>query len=231
MKKMGMILLAVWLLTGCSSNLHTGISIDWVDFIVWDGEEYDGMFTGALADPAYVGRELGKVKFKVAEKVYDPEYKTKNGDAAFLEKGTRLYSVKGRPDLIAVPSQDSIKGYKLYGSSDTPYKLNFKDIPIDKVRKIEIYKTSMTERAELLSTMENRNKMNQLYQLLSSSKEDSSFQPDSAEKDSVQYKLIFYTGDPVAIQFDLDFDGKTYYWFPEDISIVPQEIDGFIRAK
>src|SRR3954467_12899179 len=117
-KTFSLCLLVMFILVGCRSPLPQNVVIDWVDFVKWNGVEYDGIFNGVLADESFLDKKIGEVKFRVADHVSDPEYKTKDGDAAFHEKGTPIYSIKGEPNIIAVKSSDAIKGYSVYYSRE-----------------------------------------------------------------------------------------------------------------
>src|SRR3954465_11272913 len=111
-KSISLLILVIIILAGCkSSPFGQNAVIDWVDFIKWNGKMYDGIYSGVLADEQYIGEKLGEVKFKVADNVSNPEYKTKNGDAAFHEKGSEIFTIKGHPDLLAVKSSRAINGY------------------------------------------------------------------------------------------------------------------------
>jgi hypothetical protein len=48
-----------------------------------------------------LGPVYAHVKFKVSGNVCDPNYRLKDGDAAFLDPGTPIYQVNGHP-----PSQE-----------------------------------------------------------------------------------------------------------------------------
>jgi hypothetical protein len=91
----------ITMMSGCD-KLQNTISqpktiIDWVNFVKLNGITYS-------ADLTYAGRELEKsdlgsayanVKFKVADNISDSNYMIKDGDAAFLEAGTPVYTVNG----------------------------------------------------------------------------------------------------------------------------------------
>jgi hypothetical protein len=53
-------------------------------------------------DPALIGRRIGEVKFTLSEKVHSSYYINRNGDAAFLDIGTGIYSLKSNDKAIAV---------------------------------------------------------------------------------------------------------------------------------
>jgi hypothetical protein len=83
---------------GCSN-----VQIDWVDFIVVGTTQY---VAGPGLQPAIGESDLGavvaQVKFKVAGNVCDPNYKLKDGDAAFLEPGSPIYQITGQPPAKAL---------------------------------------------------------------------------------------------------------------------------------
>lgn len=109
-------------------------------FIKWDGEDYTALYSGVLADEQYISKEIGTVNFKVADNVTNTSYKTKDGDAAFHEKGTRLFSIEGQEDLLAVKDESVVNGYRVYSAKeDTENKWDFNNLPLDKVQHIEIY--------------------------------------------------------------------------------------------
>ena len=46
-----------------------------------------------------LGPVVARVKFKVAGNVCDPNYRLKDGDAAFLDAGTPIYQINGQPAI------------------------------------------------------------------------------------------------------------------------------------
>lgn len=226
MKKWWLLLLAAFMLTGCRStpfDVHS--VIDWVDFIKWNGTEYNGIHSAVLSNESYVGEKLGEVKFKVSDNVTNPSYKIKNGDAAFHEKGTEIYSIEGYPHLIAVVSEHAINGYRLYFSrDDMEYQWHFKDMPHDQVQKIEIYHEN-----SLITEWTNKEDVKSFLGLLEKSKPNSAFQPDTVERDPEYYDMIFYTDGPLSYKYNLHYDGDTYYWHPWDTNILSDEIEPFLQ--
>ncbi len=76
-------------------GLKSGIEIDWVDFIVLNDINYHRAYLDNYKlEKDKVGKVIGKVEFTVANNIYNPKYKVKNGDAAFLEKGTKIYKLE-----------------------------------------------------------------------------------------------------------------------------------------
>ncbi len=130
--------LCVFLSTGCApiegtapnaapsttSNSETtepthalGAIVDWADVIRFEGITYM-----AASEAGGVGRPLRKedlgpkfaeVKHRLQGNVDDPAYRTKNGDAGFLEAGTPVYEVKGYDPSFRLAAYDG-KTLKLY---------------------------------------------------------------------------------------------------------------------
>jgi len=96
------LILASCSIRGINSNIS---SIDWVDFVILGDIHYMGNYSGGnkLLEESIEG-VIGEVKFNVSDNIKDTNYKVKNGDAAFLPKGTKIYKLKGyKPEFrIAV---------------------------------------------------------------------------------------------------------------------------------
>jgi hypothetical protein len=72
--------------------------IDWVNFIQVGSTQYvAGQQPSTVVQESDLGPVFAHVKFKVSGNVCDPNYKVKDGDAAFLDPGTPLYLVSGHP--------------------------------------------------------------------------------------------------------------------------------------
>lgn len=231
MKKLGVFIFLLLVLTGCGhAPFESYAEIEWVDFIKWDGQEYDGIQNGELADRKLIGNRIGEVKFNVSENIHTTGYKIKDGDSAFHEKGTKIYEIKGEPNLIAVKSSRSINGYDVYYSrEDGKYRWHFKDMPIDKVNKIEIFLSDSSNSYKPITNIYEPEKVRQFLGILKNSKENPDFQPKTENGDPSYYQMVLYTGDPIAYKYDIQFDGHTYYWHPWESSILSNEIQDFIN--
>jgi hypothetical protein len=72
--------------------------IDWVDFIQVGSTQYVvGPGSATTLQESDLGPAYAKVKFKVSGNVCDPNYRLKDGDAAFLDPGDTIYAIKGYP--------------------------------------------------------------------------------------------------------------------------------------
>jgi hypothetical protein len=82
-----------WQHSDCSTTM-----IDWVNFVQVGSTQYlYGTVSSAELQESDLGPVFARVQFKVNENVCDPNYRPKDGDAAFLEPGTPIYQVKGKP--------------------------------------------------------------------------------------------------------------------------------------
>jgi hypothetical protein len=89
---------ALLFITGCQlpGSTTCNTSIDWVNFIQVGSTQYvAGPGWSVALQEGDLGPVYAKVKFKVSGNVCDPNYKLKDGDAAFLDSGTEIYQVNG----------------------------------------------------------------------------------------------------------------------------------------
>ena len=102
--------IAALLLTACrlpgSAQDCSTVQIEWVDFIQIGSTQYvAGPGAPTTLQESDLGPVVGHVKFKVAGNVCDPNYRPKDGDAAFLDRGAPIYQVVGRPTSQAVAAK------------------------------------------------------------------------------------------------------------------------------
>ena len=219
-------------LGGCIPFMGGQTVIDWVDFIQWNGHDYNGVHNSEIADASFIDKEIGEVRFKVADNVSNSSYQLKDGDAAFHEKGTKLYSIKGEDNIIAVKDKAAINGYRIYFAIDnSKYKWHFEDVSLDQVKKIEIYKSATPAGNQQIATITDEAGMENFLDILSNSKETPAFQPNTSTGDPISYQIILYTDDPIAYKYNVQFDGITYFWHPSDTAILSDDIRHFISEK
>jgi hypothetical protein len=79
---------------GACSTGH-GVSIDWVDFVQWNGITYLAATAPAAAGASQptLGAQLATTKRKLDGNETDPSHKIQEGEAAFLEAGTPIYAL------------------------------------------------------------------------------------------------------------------------------------------
>lgn len=237
MKSWIMIIGIVLFLSGCSNinnnNVNNPIkgnaAIDWVDFVKLNGDTYTGLHESVLKNPRDVTNDVvGEVEFKVGDVVTNGNYKTKAGDAAFLEIGTKLYRVTGfeTDELIAAQDDRRIGGYRLYAAEGYAKKrgLHYKDMPKDKVERIELYRSNETT---AFNTLLNDEK-DQFIQLLENGENKQSYTPQNQDGDPIYYNMVFYTDGPIAYAFSLADDGINVFFHPWSTRIVDDEIRKWI---
>jgi len=100
-------------LPGSSSSCNA--QIDWINFIQVGSTQYvAGPQSPTILQKSDVGPVYAHVKFKVSGNVCDPNYRLKDGDAAFLDPGTPIYQVNGHPpsDQLAASFNGSMVVYR-----------------------------------------------------------------------------------------------------------------------
>jgi hypothetical protein len=93
---------AILLQASCSRGGTVKYEIDWVDFIRFNGITY----LRTVQPLPYSEEELeyfDEIHFRVDVNIDAPGYQIKDGDAAYLDEGTRIYSISGySPDFRLV---------------------------------------------------------------------------------------------------------------------------------
>lgn len=122
------------MLSGC------GISqtiIDWVDFVKLNDIQY--LRNNYSINANDLGSQIGEVKFRLSGNINDPNYNAKNGDAAFLEKGSPIYTVNDYKSSfrIAARSSNHIIVYQVFSNPNAKIGADIADI-FNKVEYIGI---------------------------------------------------------------------------------------------
>ena len=108
-----LLLMAACQVSGSSPTCNA--QIDWVNFIQVGTTQYvAGPQAPTVLQETDLGPVYAHVKFKVSGNVCDPNYRLKDGDAAFLDAGTPIYQVNGqRPaEQLAARFSGQIVVYK-----------------------------------------------------------------------------------------------------------------------
>lgn len=101
-------------------SCNTSINIDWVNFIKFGGITYIGdLNQGRALKESDLGPEFAKVKFKLSGNVSDPGYHAQDGDAAYLNPGTPVYTVKGYKPTFRLAARDSDSNRLVLFEADT----------------------------------------------------------------------------------------------------------------
>ncbi len=93
------VILSCLCLASCTSYQGGGsgqnVIIDWVSFVRFGGVTYLEASPGRPLKEGDLGPVFATVKFKLDGHISDPGYQARDGDAAFLDAGTQVYTVKG----------------------------------------------------------------------------------------------------------------------------------------
>lgn len=229
MKKICILFICLLFLVSCNSisQPFSHTIIDWVDFVKINGKEYDALYSVIIADPKNIGEKIGEVKFKVSDNVSNPSYRTKDGDAAFWNKGTEIFSVIDREDLIAIQDKSSVNGYRIYysRSEDSNFNFHYEDINLETINKIELYDGNTI----LINTLEDEKDINDLLSILNEGTVSSSFSPNTTHGDPATYQIVLYGEEKIGYYYSLFFDGNVWFWHPWDTSIVSNEIELYFK--
>jgi hypothetical protein len=228
--------LAILVLASCAKPLFStqNTIIDWVDFVKLNGMTYEGMHHSAvLADPGLVTDQVaGVVKFNVEQNVSNPSYQIKDGDAAFLEKGTELYVIAGiDPEYcIGVKNNSVINGYKIYRNRDyeSGPSWKFQDLDQSKVKTIKIYEGY--NGSEQLVEYKGEEIL-QILDLLNSSEQVLNYEPYTKEGDLKYYRMVLMDGNPIVQVHTVNKDDINYYWHPDSTQLLSVSISEYLRAE
>ncbi|WP_440705824.1 hypothetical protein [Heyndrickxia oleronia] len=223
MKKLLFIILFLVLLSACSPS-H--IVIDWVDFMQINGKHYTGSQQLVISKQTLVKDKIGEVRFEVNEHVKNPKYKIKEGDAAYLSKGTSVYSIEGYPDhsIVAVEDKTKIHGYKLYRTDNAePLDVN----TMDKVQRIEVYMSDGIKPIKQIKSLTGE-EVKEFIEILEAGTVNSAYLPDTS-KDPQMFDFVCYTAAPIAYRDTVFFDGKVYYWYSSELTIIDDGIVNYLK--
>ncbi|KRF44016.1 hypothetical protein ASG93_03660 [Paenibacillus sp. Soil787] len=217
-----MLLLTIALLSGCWGIGGQAI-IDWVDFLKLNGISYSHYWNAVLMDPAKIGVKIGEVAFQVADNVHNPGYKTKDGDAAFLAKGTDVFAVEGYSDhsVVAVKDPKAFNGYRLYANDQKMQELSVSLEPAEQtVKRAGIYKEYSDDKpiAEMQS-----GSASFFVSLLKRSEDRESYTPNQTNGDPKMYRFVIDTGKSIGYSNVIQDDGVSFYWQDRNVKLLPSE--------
>lgn len=231
MKKI--LIICVLLLSGCDLIQHDKMSqhaiIEWVDFIHTNGEMYQRAYQLEIADQSLVGDIMGEITFKIADHVHDPEYQSKNGDAAYLEPGTEFYSIEGGSDLIAIKDKEAINGYGIYSKENPKGFSDSTTFEKDDLKEVEVFHENSYNQFEFVKMITDHDEIDEFISILQSGQPGNSNGYDDTNPHFQSYAFILYTSAPFARKHSIFFDGESYSWSPWDNEILSSEIERFLK--
>lgn len=226
--------IAILLLSGCShmkTNPFGGsTTIDWVDFVRLGDRDYSNEYGTVLTDASLVTDEVvGTVKFKVADVVTNPGYRTRSGDAAFLPKGTKLYRIQGYApeEAIAARDEERIGGYRLYFEDSIRRRmaLQYNTLPKERIARIDLILSGETAPYRSLKDAEK----DAFVKLLEAGIEAAPSSVAGAS-DPIYRSVVFYTDGPLALVCTLVDDGLAVYFTPDRTLRIKDEVRRLIEG-
>ena len=166
----------------------TGVQIDWVNFIRFQGITY-------IADsqhiaPALLGTKFAQVKFKLEGNVNDPNYRSKDGDAAFLNPGTIVYTVKGYRSTFRLAAYQD-KTLVLFEADTNPMAKHGSDL-MDIAGKVRYIGVNSAQNGTLqLGAMKDPRQVTSLVNMVLTAPVNQQFNGG----DGTRYFIVFYLND------------------------------------
>lgn len=217
-----------FVLVGCALT-NTQTIIDWVDFIKLNDTQYYGIYETELASDDFLGDVTSVVQFKLDENITTTSYKSKNGDAAFHEKGTEIYAIKGLEDVYAIQADYKINGYQIYFEDGSMNSYRFATMPQEEVHKVELHKMNEQGDYKLLTTLNDQTEIQSFLAFLNESEENQNFEPKTIDQDPTSFEMVFYSDAPIAHRYGLQYDGETYYWYPWETATLDEDIGEYFK--
>nr|WP_144922912.1 hypothetical protein [Paenibacillus bovis] len=206
----------VFIVSGCNKMEQT--KIEWNDFLQFNGGKYSSDLRAELSDTAFIGEVIGVIKHTLNGNIHDPDYESKDGDAAYLEVGTKLYSVINHPHLIAVKDKSAINGYKIFSREST----DFLDFPVFTKRKISKIELHNDEIKKEITNSQVLNEIIRVFQL-----GNVTDQVSYSQDDIQSFFIILYTSTPFAGKYKIFYDGERYFLNQHNVHIFSDELNLF----
>lgn len=167
------------------------VTIDWVDFLQWNGITYLAIPPGStgLTSPV-LGPQVATTKRKLAENETNPAYRPKDGDAAFLEVGTQVFAVEGYRSTFRVAVQTSGKAV-VYEADTNPAAKSGADLMDLEGRVVYIGVQGTDARSEL-AAIHDAAVVSHLVEIILQAPVDQAIQPP---QDETQYFVAFHFRD------------------------------------
>lgn len=176
-----------------SNNQH--VVIDWVNFIRFNGITYVAVSatTGRPLAESDLGPVFATVTFKLDGNVQNPGYQSKDGDAAFLDVGTQIFTVKGYRSTfrLATDENHTLTLYEADTNSRARKGADLLDIG-GKVQSLGI--ASAQDGVTALGAIKDPKQVSQLVTLVQQAPVDQNTQTGNK-----QYFLVFHLTDGTVV--------------------------------
>lgn len=216
LKSVIVIILLSMLLVSCSQPIGDlgkcpDAKIDWVDVLMINDINYEHHFPEPADESIHLniekGKKIGEVLYKMADNACS-NHKMKNGDAAFLEKGTAIYAVNGYPPSFIVLADNNVYVSKQNKAAKTAKEL----YPLKEyVKNIYIESTEDGRRLHTFSA--------------------SSMKEFIEAWDNLKVKDVDYTDEPIFLEIELK-NGVTFRLiYSEKSNVFPIGVMGNEKIK
>jgi hypothetical protein len=179
--------------TGACASGGGDAHIDWVDFIRLNGITYQSNHYEKGLEGKDIGESVAEVRCKIADAVTDPEYEVRDGDAAYLEPGATIYSVKGYPATFRIASRREGK-WMLYEPDTHPEAGTGADLLAIEGRVSHIGVNSVKDGTTELARIEDPAEVERLVEMVMTSPVDQGRNPPDEDFDE-QVFVAFYLDD------------------------------------
>lgn len=127
--------------------------ISWVDFIQFDDIFYLGTGDSYNLTLSDLGPQHGEVLFRVEGNIHNEKYHNKDGDAAFHDPGTLVYTLKGyKPEFrLAILEENRVR---IYEANRNPKAVKGADL-FDLENKVEYITVNSKDGSTVLGTIDN----------------------------------------------------------------------------
>ena len=82
---------------------------------------------------------------------------------------------------------------------------------------------------KLIQSFSEDEEIHALLKVLDGGEENVEFEPNIDHGDPEVYHIVFYTDNAIAMYFQVSYDGETWYWYPWEQEILPDDIKDFIE--
>ncbi len=194
-----LLIVLLFIMTGCGFSTNgspgggssgTSAQIDWVDFIRFQGITY--ITDDQSIAPSLLGPAFARVKFELAGNISDPNYHSKDGDAAFLDPGTIVYTVKRYRSTFRLAAHESRNGLLVLYEADTNPRAKHGSDLVDIAGKVRYIGVKSREDDTLqLGTIRNPGTVNSLVNMVLTAPVNQHFNGSSG----TSYVVVFYLND------------------------------------
>lgn len=175
-----------------STGGTTGVQIDWVNFIHFQGITY--LAGSQHIPPALLGPKFAQVKFKLEGNVHDPNYHSKDGDAAFLNAGTAVYTVKEYRSTFRLAAYQG-QALVLFEADTNPMAKHGSDL-VDIAGKVRSMGVNSAQDGKLqLGAIKDPQEVTSLVNMVLAAPVNQQFMGS----DGTQYVVVFYLNDGTSL--------------------------------